>query len=187
MHTRREYEMTDYSTPPVPKKRKVWPWVLGGIAVLFLLCGGIGIAALVGSNPATITPIPGTESAGGNVFHFGQTATVGKFAVTITPMEYTPDQYAVGYTGGKTSAYTVTVRNDSSAPVDLFSLIIDGTIEGGQPAAKIFDGMGGIDWAPAGELFPTETATFKIAFDGEISRVKIDGFLDLSGGAYFVQ
>lgn len=170
-----------------PKKKvPVWVWIVSGIAALFLLCG-VGVASLAGNDNPTPIPNSSAGASSENVFHYGSTATVGKFAVTVTPIDgYVPGEYAAGYTGGAATAYQVTVRNDSEAPINLFSVMIDGTIEGGQPADEIFDSSSGIDWAPNGELFPGESATFKIAFNGAVARVKIDGFLDVGSPAYFV-
>lgn len=36
-----------YAPPPAPRKRKVWPWIVGGIVVMFLAMMG-GCVALVG-------------------------------------------------------------------------------------------------------------------------------------------
>jgi len=32
--------------PQPPKKRKMWPWLLGGFVALMLVCGGVAVAAL---------------------------------------------------------------------------------------------------------------------------------------------
>lgn len=173
---------------PPPAKKSHKGWIIAGVVgfVLFLMCG-VGLIAALNNASDSIEPIPGQPGASSeNIFHYGQTATVGKFAVTIAPVDYTPNGSAAGYTGGKTSAFQVTIRNDSSSPIDLFSVMISGTIDGGQPAEKIYDTSGGIEGVPSGELFPTESATFKIAFDDTVSRVKIGGFLDFSDPVYFV-
>lgn len=37
-----------------PKRRKPWPWIIGGVVALGLLCcGGIGVAAALGGDPET--------------------------------------------------------------------------------------------------------------------------------------
>lgn len=174
--------MAPAKKPGVP----VWVWIVSGFVALILLLCGLGVASFLGGENDSPTPIPGQSGAASeNVFHYGQTATVGKFAVTLTPIKnYVPTE---GRAESDTaSAFKVTVRNDGQGTLDLSNLMFDATIAGGQPADQIFDSPKGIEGAPTGELFPTESATFKIAFDGTVARVKIEGFLDFSDPAYFV-
>jgi hypothetical protein len=139
------------------------------------------------NTPAPIDPPSATQAQTTDTFKLGETATVGKFAVSLSPLDgYKPGDYAAGYTGGAATAYTMVVRNDSDTRVELLTLTLTGTQPGGQPAERIFDSANGVD-LPTGELFPAETATFKVAFDGEVSRVKVEGFLDWSTPIYFVK
>jgi hypothetical protein len=173
-----------WAAVPPPQKKHVptWVWIVVPIVAVFMICD-VAAAVMGNDSPA---PIPNSSAGASseNVFHYGQTAAVGKFAVTLTPIDYTPSEGRAE--SGTATAFQVTVRNDGQGTLDLFSLMFRATIDGGQPADQIFDSGKGIKGVPSGELFPTESATFKIAFDGTVSRVKVEGFLDFSDPVYFV-
>ena len=38
---------------PTPKRRRVWPWIVGGVSAVVLLCCGVGVAASIGADEDT--------------------------------------------------------------------------------------------------------------------------------------
>lgn len=156
--------------------------------VAFAVAALVAIACSSGPKP---TPVDGSggggnSTAGQSMFTYGQTVNVGgKFEVTVSaPVAgYKPGQYAAGYTGGAATAFDVTIKNASQAPLSLFTPSFSAnTAEG--PADSIFDSANKIEM-PTGELFPGESTKFRLAFNGAVVRVKVEGFLDMAAPAYF--
>ncbi|MGW5318585.1 MmpS family transport accessory protein [Nocardia thailandica] len=72
--------------PPPPRKKKVWPWVLGGIALVFLLIVG-GCVAVIGvaaneidkeSNREVTVSYEVTGTGSGSVFYSGRNFDVAQ-------------------------------------------------------------------------------------------------------------
>lgn len=77
--------------PPVKAKKKKWPWIVGALALLLLVCGGIGIASLVGAGNAVNNAVQEVESnqQGTNAkdAQLGKAARDGKFEFTVKAMK----------------------------------------------------------------------------------------------------
>ena len=74
----------DYPIQPPAKKRKKWPFVVGGIALLGL-AGCIGMFTLIGKGAETLSDNnSGKNAAAGKM---NTPATDGKFAFTVTGMK----------------------------------------------------------------------------------------------------
>lgn len=155
------------------------------LALIALACG-LGTSG-DRTAPAEQMPAATVQPTDDNVYAFGDTVSIGDgIVVTLSPVVgYVPSEWAAGYSGGTATCYHVLMQNQTSEPISPLDLFITASAPGGQPVEKIFDSANGVDF-PVGELFPGETMEWRVAFDGEVGRVKVEGFLDFNDEpAYF--
>jgi hypothetical protein len=71
-----------------PKKRKKWPWIVGGIA-LFMVLGCVGVFALLGVGASKVAEGLDENQKGNNAVAgvMGKASTDGKFQFTVTDMK----------------------------------------------------------------------------------------------------
>lgn len=80
-----------YVPQPPPKKRKVWPWVVGGVVAVMIL-GCVGVFAIIGAGGKAVSDSlkeadqnqQGKNAVAGQ---FGKPITDGKFQFTVTGMK----------------------------------------------------------------------------------------------------
>lgn len=145
-------EPTQWGPPPTPpKKRKRWPWILGGIVLLFVLVGVVN-AGNGGTTPATQNR-PGTPSgvdsqrydagwapqAGGPIEETRQQASAapsgpltvfgaGTYEVGTGDGQVAPGKYKTqGPEDGDHSCYWARLKNTDG---DLESIVANGNAEG---------------------------------------------------------
>jgi hypothetical protein len=134
------YNGPGYPQQDAPKpKRKVWPWVLGGVVLLVLVCGGIGVALLAAGGKAVNDAVQeadannkGLNAVEGKV---GEPATDGSLQFTVHKLKC-----GVGRVGdptfgvdaqGQFCLLDITVKNVGKA-----SNFYDGTSQ------KVYDAKG---------------------------------------------
>jgi hypothetical protein len=77
-----------YPPYPPPVKRKKWPWILGGIALVMIL-GCVGVFALIGAGAKSAVESIDANEQGKNAVpgQMNKGATDGRFQFTVTGME----------------------------------------------------------------------------------------------------
>jgi hypothetical protein len=89
-----------YASAPPVKRRKVWPWVLGGVIVVVLACGIGGLALLGAGGKAVVNTVNEQASSrqldvtitGCKLGEFGEGEITYKiFNHTKTAQDYMPD------------------------------------------------------------------------------------------------
>ncbi|WP_205876349.1 DUF4352 domain-containing protein [Mycobacterium camsae] len=115
---------TGYYQQP-PRKRKVWPWILLGIVVLFFG----GCFAVVGVVGSSIDSASKNNGSSGNSTASGQGATApgigqevrdGKFAFTVTDVQR-GQSAGTATARGEFIIVTMTVKNTGSEPQSYFT------------------------------------------------------------------
>jgi hypothetical protein len=163
--------------PPPQKKRKVWPWVLGGvIGVFILLFGGcVAILASVGDSLKSDTPTVNSNSGSnrpeaerGPAFpgkqpkdtaaNAGDSVTVDGLTTTASPL-FERSQFSSEYL-----CTTVTVKNDSEKPQSFNTL--DWKLQDPSATARMSSFMGTDNPLSSGEVAAGGgTAVGDICFD----------------------
>lgn len=156
------------------------------MAVMAITCGVAG-ANSNEATPAEPQPVVTTQPTADNVFAFGESVSIGDgIVVTLTPVaDYVPGEYSAGYSGATATCYHVVIQNQTAELISPLDVYITASAPGGQPLENIFDLENGVEF-PTGELFPGESMEWRVAFDGEVGRVKVESFLDFGAEpAYF--
>lgn len=111
-----------YQYPPtdLPKKRKRWPWIVGGLALLCIL-GCVGFFTLVVGGTAKVATDLDKNQKGANATagQLGKPTRVGSFQFTVTGMHCGATQVGGEYGQKAQGAYclvSVTVKNVANSP-----------------------------------------------------------------------
>ncbi|MDL9938431.1 MmpS family transport accessory protein [Gordonia sp. ABSL1-1] len=125
--------------PVLPKKKRVWPWVLGGITLVFLLVMG-GCVALIGGAANEIDKESKREvtvvyRVTGNGANASITFTDKDFNIAQETNAKLPWEKTVVITGlGKTASLTVTNDENDNAK-STCEILVDGQVRFTQTAA----------------------------------------------------
>ncbi|ETT24137.1 protein of unknown function DUF1942 [Rhodococcus rhodochrous ATCC 21198] len=158
-----------YQQPP-PKKRKLWPWILLGIVVLFF--GGCValIAGSTGDDEVTVTPGNGNSAQadesgltfqgrqdGDTAANAGDAVTLDEVTITTTPL------FEVNEPFNAVLCTTVTINNGGDDPADFADF--DWKLQ--DPAGAIRDTWitGRPNLLGYGDVAPGGTATGEVCFD----------------------
>ena len=167
---------------PPPKKRKVWPWILGGgIGVFILFLGGcVALVGIIGKSLDSGKPTvhPGNDSpratkGSGPSFpgkqgkdtaaKAGDFVTVDGVTITSAPLRQSNGKFGDG-------AYLcteVTIKNESNKPAR-FSSVWDWKLQ--NPSGTIRDAslFGTENGLSSGEVAPGGTATGDVCFENQV-------------------
>ncbi|GJO25565.1 DUF4352 domain-containing protein [Mycobacterium marinum] len=114
-----------YGPPPAyyqpPKKRKIWPWVLIGVVVLFF-GGCLAVVGVIGSAiDTTSKQKPGAgATSGATMAGIGQEVRDGKFGFTVTNVSIAPTAGSA-QARGEFVIVAMTVKNTGDEPRDYFA------------------------------------------------------------------
>jgi hypothetical protein len=163
------YPQDYYQQPPPPKKRRIWPWVLIGIFVLFF--GGciVMIATISSSDEATVAPGNGGDEPADNGLVFpgkqpgdtaanaGDAVTVDNVTTTTTPL------FGTSSFGSSYLCTTVTIRNDSDSQADFN--VWDWKLQDPNGAIRNSSFTGTENQLQSGEVAPGGAVTGDVCFD----------------------
>ncbi|HUW78762.1 MAG TPA: hypothetical protein VMV52_08455 [Candidatus Nanopelagicaceae bacterium] len=144
-------------------------FTLGAVAVTSLAlglaaCGGGGGGAkATGDSSALVTNSKAAAQASGS---FGSVVTLPDgTAFTLDKLAiFTPTGFSSGQIAGQTNnSFEISVKNGTSAALDLSALILTTTTSNGDACVDIFDGQVGLEGPPADPVAVGATATFKWA------------------------
>lgn len=163
--------------PPQKPKRKIWPWVLGGIFLVILLGFG-ACAALVGSvaneitkdSPVTVQQPDGqTQTADSGPSFAGKqdndtgvqaggSATSDGVTTTSSPLR-NADQFGTAYL-----CTQVTIKNDSDKAAS-FNAAFDWKLQDPSGTTRMASLLGSENDLSAGEVAPGGTTTGDVCFE----------------------
>lgn len=179
-----------YHQPAAPRKRRVWPWIVGGIVMLIIV-----IAAANGGDPGPTAGGPaapaesGAEKAPSNEVPFGTPYRWRNEEIVISaPREHVEhNQFLQPAAGNRYIAFDVTVRNISDTDRDVASTQIT-VVHAGRAAQEAF--MAGSQAFPQGRIPPGGSVTYTQVYEigdtpGEL-RVSVLPTLFSGDTAYFV-
>jgi len=142
--------------------------LLSMILALFLAltlagCGGSKSAEAPAESKQELVEEPTVEVQASGGFDNAITTPDGNSFTLSSPSTFTPGKFASGHVPGQSfNKFAVTVKNNGSAALELYALIVKGTTSGGE-CVDIFDGDNKIDGAPQEPLAAGQSLTFNWA------------------------
>lgn len=102
------------------------------------------------------------------------------------PEPYRPSSSAAGADRARAVSFEVTVKNDSPAPLELVTVMIQASYNG-QPLNPIFDSAKNVMGAPTTSVLPGKTSTFTVAFpvDREAGEMQVEVMPGFTGERAF--
>ncbi len=75
-------------TQPAPRKKRKWPWIVGGLVLVSILgCGALALAGLLGTGAALNKLDENNSGKNAVVGEMGKASVDGKFQFTVTGMK----------------------------------------------------------------------------------------------------
>ncbi len=135
-----------------------------GLALTLASCGGGQTNGKASADSSALaTSAPTAAQASGD---FGSVVTLPSgIAFTLNNQAvFTPTKFSSGQIDGQRfNSFEITVKNGTSAPLDLGTLILTSTASAGAGCVDIFDGQVGLQGAPSDLVAAGGTTTFKWA------------------------
>jgi hypothetical protein len=136
--------------------------------LLLTACGGSTEVASTESGEELVTPVEQEVQASGS-FNSAVTIPSGVSFTLSEPSAFRPGKFAAGQLPGLLNQqFKVQITNGSTAPVDLTTLIVQGTTATGT-CVDIFDGDNGMEGAPQEPLAVGKSISFNwgLSCDGK--------------------